>query len=423
MRARRMRMIRILGPFRHSAVPQVTAGFSFRHQIGCITISCSSNNKRPEPTLPTDPARRRPPSTEREGDPTPMTNDSSSVQPRARKGRTFAFSLGASFAALSVVVVAILVIGAPAANATVYTTTNGSSAFNWTDTTRWSPSGSPNTGDTAVVNVSTTITVDTNVNGVVLNLNSSFGTNINIPTGANTLKLEPSSTLNSSNTINVNGGTLAFDTGTTNSSTNVILNTGTVNLIGNLSMVAGGGTFTWNGGQISGSGTLTNPASTGLNITGSGGGMTLTRATIDNFGTITYNSASAQSLAINSGAHIKNESRASFLLTGTDPIQSDLTGSPSIDVLSGATMSKGGASSSTVGVPVNNAGTISAGSATLYLSEGGTHTGQFSLGSTGVLRFNSSVTAHTFSPGAIVTNGSIGLAQIVGGNFNFNTTP
>ncbi len=121
-----------------------------------------------------------------------MTNDSSSVQPRARKGRTFAFSLGASFAALSVVVVAILVIGAPAANATVYTTTNGSSAFNWTDTTRWSPSGSPNTGDTAVVNVSTTITVDTNVNGVILNLSSSFGTNINIPSGANTLKLERS---------------------------------------------------------------------------------------------------------------------------------------------------------------------------------------------------------------------------------------
>src|SRR5258708_987989 len=422
MRARRMRILRILGSFRHPAVPQVTACFSFRHQIAYITISRSSNNKGPEPTLQADRARRRLGSP-RQREIHPMANDSSSVRPQARPGRTFALSLGASLAAWAAAVAAILVIGAPAANATVYTTTNGSSAFNWTDTTRWSPSGSPNTGDTAVVNVSTTITVDTNVNGVILNLNSSFGTNINIPSGANTLKLEPSSTLTSSNTINVNGGTLAFDTGTTSSRTNVILNTGTVNLIGNLSVLAGGGTFTWNGGQISGSGTLTNPASTGLNITGSGGGMTLTGATIDNFGTITYSSASAQSLAINSGAHIKNESGGSFLLTGTDPIQSDLTGSPSIDVLSGGSLSKRGASRSSVVVPLNNAGAIRPGPATLYLAEGGTHTGQFSLiGSTGVLKFNSSVTAHTFSTGASVAGGSIGLAQIIGGNFDVNTT-
>src|SRR3979409_1362091 len=114
--------------------------------------------------------------------------------------RSSAFSSRGIFTAIAVIVLVLMAVGAPTADATVYTVTNGSLPFNWTDTTRWSPSGSPNTGDTAVVNVSTTITVDTNVNGVILNL-SSFGTNINIPSGANTLKLEPSSTLNSSNTI------------------------------------------------------------------------------------------------------------------------------------------------------------------------------------------------------------------------------
>jgi uncharacterized repeat protein (TIGR01451 family) len=350
-----------------------------------------------------------------------MTNDCSLVEPQPRKGRTFALSLGASFAALAVVVVAILAVGAPTADATVYTMSGGSSAFNWTDVTRWSPSGVPGAGDTAVVNVGTTITVDTNVNGVILSM-VSFGTNINIPSGS-TLKLEPSSSLNSTNNINVNGGTLAFDTGTTSNGGGVTLNTGTLNLTGNMSVLAGSGSFTWNGGQITGSGTLTNPLLTGLSITGTGGGMTITGATIDNFGSINYSSATGQSLSVNSGAHIKIESAGSFLLIGSDPIQSDLTATPSIDVLSGGSLSKGGITTSQVGVPVNNAGTVSAGAGTLYLSEGGTHTGQFSLlASTGVLKFNSSVTPHTFNAGSSVQGGSIGLAQIIGGNFNVNTT-
>lgn len=349
-----------------------------------------------------------------------MTNETSSVQTQTRRGRTFALSLGASFAAIAAVVAALLIIGAPTADATVYTMTNGITPFNWSDSTRWSPSGVPGTGDTAIVLLGTTITIDTNVNGVILNL-ISFGATINVPAGG-TLKLEPSSSLNSANNINVTGGSLIYDTGTTNSSSNVTVNTGTLNLTGNLTMVAGGGTFTWNGGQITGSGTLKNPSGNTLNITGTGGGMTLTGATIDNLGAITYSSNAGNSLSINSGAHITIESGGSFQITGDDPIQSDLLSSPSIDVLSGGGFGKGGGTSTTVGVTVNNAGTVSPGTNTLILAGGGTHTGAFSLG-TGVLGFNSGAAIpHTFNSGASVT-GSTGLMKILGGNFNVNTLP
>src|SRR4051794_8383595 len=176
-----------------------------------------------------------------------MTTQMSCVAPPARSGRTFAVSLGASFAVLAAVILVLLAVGAPTADAVTYTVTNGASSFNWTDNTRWNPTGFPTAGDTAIVNLGTTITIDTNVNGVNLQLTSS-GTQIFVP-GGTTLKLEPSSLLTSSNTITVNGGTLAFDTGTTSSSTNIVHTTGAVNLIGSLFMVAGGGTYTWNGGQ------------------------------------------------------------------------------------------------------------------------------------------------------------------------------
>src|ERR1700682_2842031 len=81
-----------------------------------------------------------------------MTNDSSFAGPQARKRSIFAVTLGASFTALAVVILAIFAVGAPTADGTVYTMTNGGSSFNWSDTTRWSPSGVPGAGDTAVVN-------------------------------------------------------------------------------------------------------------------------------------------------------------------------------------------------------------------------------------------------------------------------------
>lgn len=347
-----------------------------------------------------------------------MTTQISLAAPaEARSGRTFAVSLGASFVVLAVAVVVMLSIGAPTADATTYTVTNGSSSFNWSDTTRWSPSGVPGVGDVAIVGVCCpTITVDTNVNGVILNLASS-GININIPAGS-TLKLEPSSTMLSGNNINVNGGSLVIDTGTLATNANVVVNTGTLNLIGNLGLNAGNGSLTWNGGQITGSGTITNPSLNALAITGSGGGMTLSGATIDNFGTVTYSSNTSQSLSINSGGHIKLESGSVMQISGDDPIASDNVSSPSIDVLSGAQLSKTGGSLTTVSATVNNAGTVSAGTTTLFLNNGGTHSGTFSLpGSTAVMKFNG---AHTFNTGSSVST-STGVVKLVGGTFTVNT--
>src|SRR5580765_6611155 len=67
---------------------------------------------------------------------------------RSRPSR-IAVSMGVSLTALAVVLFAIMFAGAPAAEAVTYTTTNGSSPYNWSDTTRWSPTGFPSTGDTA----------------------------------------------------------------------------------------------------------------------------------------------------------------------------------------------------------------------------------------------------------------------------------
>jgi uncharacterized repeat protein (TIGR01451 family) len=351
-----------------------------------------------------------------------MTTDSSYVMPQPRTRRIFALSLGASLAALTLIVLAILGAGAPTAEAATYTLTGGGSSFNWSDTTKWSPSGSPGTGDTAIINsCCITANIDVNVNGVILNLNSS-GINVNVPAGS-TLKVEPSSTSVSGNNFNVNGGTLIYDSGTHNTNVNLVMNTGTTQLLGNVTFNAFNASMTWKGGTITGPGTITNPSSNAIIIDGTGGGMTLSGAAVlDNFGALNYTSFSSNSLSVTGSSKIKIESGGTFTLTGDDPMLGDGTGA--IDILSGGTMSKSGGTSNNIGVTVNNAGTVTPGAnTTIYLQDGGTHSGTFNLTAVGsTLMFNSSATPHTFNAGSAMAASSVGTMKLVGGNFAVNTT-
>src|SRR5207247_1695595 len=67
----------------------------------------------------------------------------------------------------------------------------------------------------------------------------------------------------------------------------------------------------------------------------------------------------------------------SMQISGGDPIQSNLTGSPAIDVLSGGQLTKTGGALSTVSVPVNIAATaqLSTNGGSIQLAGGGTSTG------------------------------------------------
>src|SRR5258707_8030722 len=107
--------------------------FRFIPTLAALTISYCPNNQR-SPRVACPGAAQA--STEREKETHLMTNDCSSIPPQARKRRTFAVSLSASFVALAGVGTAILALGGPPPEATVYTGTNGSLPFNWSTTTR-----------------------------------------------------------------------------------------------------------------------------------------------------------------------------------------------------------------------------------------------------------------------------------------------
>ena len=92
-------------------------------------------------------------------------------------------SLGVSLAAIAIVIGAIFIVGAPAADAAVYTLTGLCGNCNWSDTTKWSggPAGTfpgQAAGDTANICASTaTLTVDVAVpQPVVLNMNCANAT-------------------------------------------------------------------------------------------------------------------------------------------------------------------------------------------------------------------------------------------------------
>ncbi|MEK6371860.1 MAG: hypothetical protein AABO58_04115 [Acidobacteriota bacterium] len=331
-------------------------------------------------------------------------------------------SLGASAAAIVVLAIAILMVGAPA-EASTCTLTTTVPTTNWTDTTKWTGCGGsfPGAlaGDTAVVSLSGfTLNVNAVIPaGVILQMTGG-GTNVDIPAG-NALQIEASSSSTSSNTINVNGGQLGVGAGTVTWGGNLNHNTGTIALTGTLQNVNGQGTFTVNGGTIQGPGTFKIVSGSPVSFTGSGGGMTVNGAFVDTFGILTYSSNTGQSLSLNNGAHLKVQSGAQLSITGGDPIQYNGTGGSAIDVFSGGAMSKGTSVTTTqIDAAVNNGGSVTVTSGILNLYGGGTHSGAFSTATGGTtMGFDGT---HAFAAGSTATGA--GVFQLVGGNFNVNTT-
>ena len=341
-----------------------------------------------------------------------MTLSTTVLPPRMR--RIFAVFLGAALGAVFV--------ATPAAASTC-TLTGALPTTNWTDVTKWTGCGGSypgaNAGDTAIVNLSGfTLNIDAIIaNGVILQIGGS-SVNVTIPSGS-ALLINVSSSSGSTNTININGGQLGVGSGSVTWGGGLTHNTGTLALTGTLSNSAGGGTFTINGGSIQGPGTLSVAGSSSVSFTGSGGGMTVNGAFVDNFGTINYTSNTSQSLSLINGAHLKLESASQFNITGNDPIQTNNVGGPAIDVLSSGNLTKNGGTGTTqIDPAVNNAGTVMVVTGRLNLYGGGTHTGLFSTATGGdFMGFDGT---HTLQAGTTASGG--GVFELVGGNFNVNTT-
>lgn len=352
-----------------------------------------------------------------------MTTSPTVLPPRMR--RVFAVSLGASFAAIVVIAVAVFMIGAPAEAATCTLTTTSGLA-NWTDPTKWTGCGVTypgfGSGDIAIVNLSAVnVTVNAIIsNGVILQLTAG-NINVDIPAG-NALQIEASSTANSTNTININGGQLGVGSGTVTWNGNLNHNTGTLALTGTLQNVSGQGTFTVNGGTIQGPGTFKIVGGTVVGFTGSGGGTTVNGAFVDNFGVINYTIASPTTLSLNNGGKIKQQSGSSFNITTDGTIQTNNVGGPAIEIFSGGALSKGTSTATMqIDAAVNNAGSVTVTSGRLNLYGGGTSTGAFSTATGGtIMAFGGSTNAFDMAPGATAVGA--GVFELVSGNFNVNTT-
>jgi len=342
---------------------------------------------------------------------------------QTRSRHIFGISLGATLLTVLILLAVIALAPADASAANTCTLTSTAPTTNWTDTTKWSGCGGSYpgaaSGDTAIVGLNGfNLNVDTIIaNGVILQM-SGTSVNVMIPSGS-ALQLQPSSSSTSTNTISINGGQLAVGSGTVTWGGNLIHNTGTLALTGTLVNTSGGGTFTINGGFINGPGTLQFASSTIVGITGSGGGINVDGATIDNLGSINDSVASPNTLSLLNGAKIKLESGSVFSISSDGSIQTNNTGSPSISILSGGALSKG-TSAGTVQIDaiVNNGGSVTLTSGTLNLYGGGTHSGSFSTGTGGtVMGFNG---AHTLGAGTSAAGG--GVFSLVGGTFTVNTT-
>jgi len=342
---------------------------------------------------------------------------------QTRSLRIFGISLGATLLTVLILLAAIALAPTDASAANTCTLTSTAPTTNWTDTTKWSGCGGSYpgaaSGDTAIVGLNGfNLNVNAIIaNGVILQMSGS-SVNVMIPAGS-ALQLEASSSSTSTNTISINGGQLAVGSGTVTWGGNLIHNTGTLALTGTLVNTSGGGTFTINGGSINGPGTLQFASSSIVGITGSGGGINVDGATIDNFGNVNDSVASPNTLSLLNGAKIKLESGSVFSISSDGAIQTNNTGSPSISILSGGALSKGtGTGTVQIDPIVNNGGSVTVTSGTLNLYGGGTHSGSFSTGTGGtVMGFNG---AHTLGAGTSAAGG--GIFSLVGGTFTVNTT-
>src|SRR5712691_721051 len=143
--------------------------------------------------------------------------------------RVLAISFGFSFAIVISIVLA-LALSEGEASATAYTASFGPG--NWSDSTRWFPSGIPGSGPGDTATIQSPITMDYVIApaNALAGMTVSAGGTLNLTTG--TLSLG-TGTNNMNGTFNMSGGTLSLGAGITISS-------------------ASPAPFTWSGGTITG---------------------------------------------------------------------------------------------------------------------------------------------------------------------------
>ncbi|HKR63539.1 MAG TPA: hypothetical protein VJZ00_07385 [Thermoanaerobaculia bacterium] len=347
-----------------------------------------------------------------------MTSTRVDVSSRLRRILLIAVSL--AFAALFAAGAAVFVLG-PSAQASTCTLTTTLPVTPWSDPTKWTGCAGTypgaNSGDTAIVGLSSfNLNVDAIIpNGVILQMTGT-GINVTIPSG-NGLRIEASSSSNSSNVVNINGGTLKIGTGNVTWGGNLALNTGTLDLVGTLqhSLFS---TYSINGGTVNGGGTLQVNSGNGLSITGSGGGINIDNATIDNFGIISYTVPNSQSLSLLNAAKIKVESSAQFNITNDGPIQTNNVGSPMIQIFTSGALSKSSGTTTQIDAEVDNNGSVTVSTGRLNLYGGGIHGGTFSTATGGTTMAFSGT--HTLNGGTSAIGG--GTMEVIGGNFDVFTT-
>ncbi len=187
---------------------------------------------------------------------------------------------------------------------------------------------------------------------------------------------------------------------------NLDVTSGTLDGPGALSVT---GTLQWTGGILRGAGTTTIEPGGALGIAGNADKNLQRR--IDNAGVATW-SGNGNVLCA-SGVTFNNQTGGTFAMQNNQTWSFNSGGAPAqFNNLAGSTLAKsaGSGTSTFANVPVNNSGTVYAGSGVVALAGGGTGNGAFTVAATGRLDFSAGT--HTLTSGATISGA--GVARVTG---------
>jgi len=181
---------------------------------------------------------------------------------------------------------------------------------------------------------------------------------------------------------------------------------GTLDGPGNLTVT---GTLQWTSGTLRGAGMTTIATGAALGIDGSSA-KNLQR-TINNAGAATWNSTG--DVLCGAGVAFNNQAGGTFAIQNDQTWSFNASGTPpQFNNLAGSTLTKGAGSGTTTfsNVPLNNNGTVHAGSGVVALAGGGAGAGPFTVASAGRVDFSAGT--YTLGSGAMISGA--GAARVTG---------
>lgn len=341
----------------------------------------------------------------------PATGSESTRVP-ARRRSSLALSFAVTLTVSVGVIAGVLMSGAQLGAATCTWVSATTGTMNWTDVTRWN-CGTPSIypGQTGVDTVTfsspqqQTVQINSAIpNAVTINDNA-VGVAVDLTTGG-------SLTLTGSSNVN---------TSSTGLSNTFKLTGGTLNMTGATLTIAGGGltpaTGLFSGGTVNGGGTGTIAVGTNANLTfdGAVGTVDLNSVTLNNSGTVNYNTLT--NLVSLNGTTVLNNNGTLALIS-----ESSIGGTGTINnnLLTKKANSTSGAF--TFNTIFNNVAPgnvqFQTTSGTIAFANGGTHTGTFTQNLSTNFEFNG---AHLFNSGASITACPGCTTYVQGGTFTDNT--